>query len=101
VLHDYRPAVRHPPRRRRLRTVARPQDRLPAATHKGAFSYWPCQSSHLRDQPDAVGPLHRVVSDGAAFLASHDFVTLTDASERTALNDLIYLTWEGFWSRHF
>jgi ATP-dependent DNA helicase RecG len=48
---------------------ARPQDRLPAATLKCAFFYGPHQGTQLRDRADVVGPLHRVIDDGAAFVA--------------------------------
>jgi ATP-dependent DNA helicase RecG len=48
---------------------ARPQDRLPAATLKCAFFYGQHQGTQLRDRADVVGPLHRVIDDGAAFVA--------------------------------
>lgn len=48
---------------------ARPQDRLPAATLKCAFFYGQHQGTQLRDRADIVGPLHRVIDDGAAFVA--------------------------------
>lgn len=47
----------------------RPQDRLPAATLKCAFFYGQHQGTQLRDRADVVGPLHRVIDDGAAFVA--------------------------------
>ncbi len=47
----------------------RPQDRLPAATLKCAFFYGQHQGTQLRDRADIVGPLHRVIDDGAAFVA--------------------------------
>jgi predicted HTH transcriptional regulator len=48
---------------------ARPQDRLEAATLKCAFFYGENQGTQLRDRADVVGPLHRVIDDGAAFVA--------------------------------
>ena len=48
---------------------ARPQDRLSAATLKCAFFYGRHQGTQLRDRADVVGPLHRVIGDGAAFVA--------------------------------
>jgi ATP-dependent DNA helicase RecG len=47
----------------------RPQDRLPAATLKCAFFYGLHQGTQLRDRADVVGPLHRVIDEGAAFVA--------------------------------
>ncbi len=46
----------------------RPQDRLEAATLKCAFFYGQHQGTQLRDRADVVGPLHRVIDDGAAFV---------------------------------
>ncbi len=48
---------------------ARPQDRLPAATLKCAFFYGRHQGAQLRDRADVVGPLTRVIDEGAAFVA--------------------------------
>ena len=48
---------------------AQPQDRLPAATLKCAFFYGLHQGEQLRDRSDIVGPLHRVIDEGAAFVA--------------------------------
>ncbi len=48
---------------------ARPQDRLEAATLKCAFFYGRHQGTQLRDRADVVGPLHRVIDQGAAFVA--------------------------------
>jgi ATP-dependent DNA helicase RecG len=48
---------------------ARPQDRIEAATLKCAFFYGQHQGTQLRDRADVVGPLHRVIDDGAAFVA--------------------------------
>lgn len=48
---------------------ARPQDRLPAATLKCAFVYGPHQGAQLRDRADVIGPLHRVIDEGAGFVA--------------------------------
>lgn len=48
---------------------ARPRDRLEAATLKCAFFYGPHQGTQLRDRADVVGPLHRVIDEGAAFVA--------------------------------
>src|SRR5439155_26257025 len=48
---------------------ARPQDRIEAATLKCAFFYGPHQGTELRDRADVVGPLPRVIDDGAAFVA--------------------------------
>ncbi len=42
----------------------RPQDRLEAATLTCAFFH-----GQLRDRADVVGPLHRVIDDGAGFAA--------------------------------
>jgi ATP-dependent DNA helicase RecG len=47
----------------------RPQDRLEAATLKCAFFHGQHQGSQLRDRADVVGPLHRVIDDGAGFVA--------------------------------
>nr|MDA8216345.1 hypothetical protein [Dehalococcoidales bacterium] len=47
----------------------RPQDRLPAATLKCAFFYGLHQGAQLRDRGDVVGPLTRVIDEGAAFVA--------------------------------
>jgi ATP-dependent DNA helicase RecG len=47
---------------------ARPQDRLEAATLKCAFFHGQHQGTELRDRADVVGPLHRVIDDGAAFV---------------------------------
>ncbi|MGH2616928.1 MAG: ATP-binding protein [Thermomicrobiales bacterium] len=48
---------------------ARPQDRLEAATLKCAFFFGQHQGSQLRDRADVTGPLHRIIDDGAAFVA--------------------------------
>lgn len=48
---------------------ARPQDRLPAATLKCAFFYGLHPGAQLRDRADVVGPLTRIIDDGAAFVA--------------------------------
>lgn len=48
---------------------ARPQDRLPSATLKCAFFYGLHQGTQLRDRADVMGPLHRVIDEGAAFVA--------------------------------
>jgi ATP-dependent DNA helicase RecG len=48
---------------------ARPQDRIEAATLKCAFFYGQHQGTQLRDRADVVGPLPRVIDDGAAFVA--------------------------------
>lgn len=48
---------------------ARPQDRLPAATLKCAFFYGRHQGADLRDRADVVGPLPRLIDEGAAFVA--------------------------------
>jgi ATP-dependent DNA helicase RecG len=48
---------------------ALPQDRLPAATLKCAFFYGLHQGAQLRDRADVVGPLTRIIDDGAAFVA--------------------------------
>ena len=48
---------------------ARPQDRLDAATLKCAFFYGHHQGNQLRDRADVVGPLHRVIDEGASFVA--------------------------------
>lgn len=47
----------------------RPQDRLPAATLKCAFFYGRHPGAQLRDRADVVGPLTRVIDEGAAFVA--------------------------------
>jgi ATP-dependent DNA helicase RecG len=47
---------------------ARPQDRVEAATLKCAFFYGQHQGTALRDRADVVGPLPRVIDDGAAFV---------------------------------
>ncbi|TAK36072.1 MAG: hypothetical protein EPO21_03705 [Chloroflexota bacterium] len=47
----------------------RPQDRLPAATLKCAFFYGRHLGAQLRDRADVVGPLTRVIDEGAAFVA--------------------------------
>ena len=47
----------------------RPQDRLQAATLKCGFFYGLHQGTQLRDRADITGPLHRVIDDGAAFVA--------------------------------
>lgn len=47
----------------------RPQDRLSSATLKCAFFYGLHQGAELRDRADVTGPLHRVIDDGAAFVA--------------------------------
>ena len=47
----------------------RPQDRLSSATLKCAFFYGLHQGAQLRDRADVIGPLHRVIDDGAAFVA--------------------------------
>jgi ATP-dependent DNA helicase RecG len=47
----------------------RPQDRLPAATLKCAFFYGLHQGADLRDRADVVGPLMRLIDEGAAFVA--------------------------------
>jgi ATP-dependent DNA helicase RecG len=46
-----------------------PQDRLSAATLKCAFFYGPHQGAELRDRADVTGPVHRVIEEGAAFVA--------------------------------
>ncbi len=48
---------------------ALPQDRLSAATLKCAFFYGLHHGAQLRDRADVVGPLHRVIDDGASFVA--------------------------------
>jgi predicted HTH transcriptional regulator len=48
---------------------ARPQVRLPAAALKCAFFYGLHQGAQLRDRADVVGPLPRVIDEGAAFVA--------------------------------
>lgn len=48
---------------------SRPQDRLPATTLKCAFFYGKDQGASLRDRADVVGPLPRVIDEGAAFVA--------------------------------
>lgn len=47
----------------------RPQDQLPQATLKCAFFYGQHQGAELRDRGDVVGPLPRVIDEGAAFVA--------------------------------
>jgi ATP-dependent DNA helicase RecG len=47
---------------------ARPQDRLPSATLKCAFFYGLHQGTQLRDRADVIGPLHRVIDEGAGFV---------------------------------
>lgn len=47
----------------------RPQDHLPAATLKCAFFFGLHQGAQLRDRADLVGPLLRVIDQGAAFVA--------------------------------
>ncbi|MBI2761113.1 MAG: putative DNA binding domain-containing protein [Chloroflexi bacterium] len=48
---------------------APPQDHLPAATLKCTFFYGQHQGTQLRDRADVVGPLHRMIDEGAAFVA--------------------------------
>jgi ATP-dependent DNA helicase RecG len=48
---------------------SKPQDRLSSAILKCAFFYGQHQGTQLRDRADVVGPLPRVIDEGAAFVA--------------------------------